>query len=93
MANAMGKYERYVRAVTFLLDWLLCAHEHLRHAVNVFQLKTLNGLYLSGVEKSVLLRLKVLRKIREILRRRRRKTGVANFPWMCLHLQQQISLA
>ncbi|KAG2877751.1 hypothetical protein PC114_g23475 [Phytophthora cactorum] len=38
----MEKYERYVRAVTFLLDWLLCAHEHLLHAVNVFQLKTLN---------------------------------------------------
>ncbi|ETP44501.1 hypothetical protein F442_08903 [Phytophthora nicotianae P10297] len=43
MPLTAGKYEGYMRAATFLLDWLLRVHQHLHPAVNVLQLKTLNG--------------------------------------------------
>ncbi|KAE9046072.1 hypothetical protein PR001_g1827 [Phytophthora rubi] len=44
MPLAAGKYERYVRAATFLLDWLLRAHEHSRPSTtDVPQLKALSG--------------------------------------------------
>ncbi|KAG7377223.1 hypothetical protein PHYPSEUDO_012014 [Phytophthora pseudosyringae] len=68
MPLAVGKYERYVRAATFLLDWLLRAHEQARPDANDLHLKSLNGVVQRVARDSSCLRPELLRELPKVLK-------------------------